>query len=101
MRAFITFIVEQLVFGMFKSVAKWWLDNRCHVWGRREVLTKFWHETPEGKVQSSEKSKCRLNDNIKMDLTEIGWKVGDRVNLLQVRGNWRCFVKAVMDLRFP
>jgi len=47
-------------------------------------------ETPEGKVQSFEKSKFRLNNNIKMDLTGIGWEGRDRVNLLQVRGNWRC-----------
>jgi len=46
-------------------------------------------EIPELKVQSFEKSKFRLNNNIKVNLTGIGWEGMDRVNLLQVRGNWR------------
>jgi len=33
------------------------------------------------------KSKFKLNNNIKMDLTGVGWEGKDRVNLLQVRGN--------------
>jgi hypothetical protein len=36
-----------------------------------------------------------------MGLSEIRWKGRDRVKLLEVRGNCRCFVKAVMDLQFP
>ena len=86
MKAFITFIVDQLVFGLLKSVMKRWQHNMCHVWWRKEILTKFWSENPEGKVQSFEKSKCRWNNNIETDLTEIWWKDRDRFNLLQVRG---------------
>jgi hypothetical protein len=43
----------------------------------------------------------RWEDNIKMDLREIGWKGVDWVNLDQDRDKWRAFVNAIMNLRVP
>jgi hypothetical protein len=43
----------------------------------------------------------RWVDNIKMDLREIGWDVGDWIDLAQDRDQWRALVNAVMNLRVP
>jgi hypothetical protein len=43
----------------------------------------------------------RLEDNIKMDLREIGWEVVDWMHLAQVRDQWWDLVNTVMNLRVP
>jgi hypothetical protein len=43
----------------------------------------------------------RWEDNIKMDLREIGIDVANWIRLAQNRVQWRAFVNAVMNLRIP
>jgi hypothetical protein len=43
----------------------------------------------------------RWEDNIKMDLTEIGVNGAKWIRLAQDRVQWRAFVKTVMNLRVP
>jgi hypothetical protein len=43
----------------------------------------------------------RWEDNIKMDLREIGIDAVNWVQLAQVRVQWRAFVNTVMNLRVP
>ena len=55
---------------------------------------------PEGKRPLG-RSRCRWEDNIKMDLQEVecaglGW-----IELAQDRDRWRALVTAVMKLRVP
>jgi hypothetical protein len=43
----------------------------------------------------------RWEDNIKMDLREVGWGGMDWINLAQDRDRWRALVNAVMNVRVP
>jgi hypothetical protein len=55
---------------------------------------------PEGK-RSLGRPRRRWVDNIKMDLTEIGWYGVDWIELAQDRDQWRALVNTVMNLRVP
>jgi hypothetical protein len=54
---------------------------------------------PEGKILL-EKIKRSWEDNIRIDLGEIRWKVVDWMYLGQYRVQWRVFVNTIMNCRF-
>jgi hypothetical protein len=45
--------------------------------------------------------RCRWEDNIRMDLKEIGIDGANWIQLAQDRVQWRAFVNTVMNLRVP
>jgi hypothetical protein len=45
--------------------------------------------------------RCRWEDNIKIDLQEVGWVGTDWIYLAQDRDRWRALVNVVMNLRVP
>jgi hypothetical protein len=55
---------------------------------------------PEGRRPLGRRRR-RWEDNIKMDLREVGWGGMDWMNLAQDRDRWRALVNAVMNLRVP
>jgi hypothetical protein len=55
---------------------------------------------PEGKRLLG-RPRCRWEDNIKMDLTEIGIVGMNWIQLAQNRVQWRVFVNTAMNLRVP
>jgi hypothetical protein len=55
---------------------------------------------PEGKRQL-ERPRHRWEDNIKMDLQEVGCGGMDWIDLAQDRDSWLALVKAVTKLRVP
>ena len=56
--------------------------------------------TPEGKRPLG-RPRRRWQDNIKMDLQEMGRGCGDWMELTQVLYRWRALVSTVMNLRVP
>ena len=55
---------------------------------------------PTGK-RTLERPRRRREDNIRMDLEEIGIIAGNRVDLAQDRNYWRALVYAALNLRVP
>ncbi|KAJ4439104.1 hypothetical protein ANN_15061 [Periplaneta americana] len=53
---------------------------------------------PEGKRPLG-RPRRRWEDNIKMDLREVGYDNTDWINLAQDRDRWRAYVRAAMNLR--
>ena len=55
---------------------------------------------PEGRRPLG-RPRPRWEDNIKMDLQEMGYGGMDWIDLAQDRDRWRALVTAVMNLRVP
>jgi len=64
--------------------------------GVRRVLVR----KPEGK-RSLGRPRRRWEDNIKMDIQEVGGGCEDWMELAQDRDRWRALVSTVMNLRVP
>jgi hypothetical protein len=48
-----------------------------------------------------EEDQTRLEDDIRMDITEEEWGSVDWIHLIQDRDQWRALVNTVMNLRVP
>jgi len=55
---------------------------------------------PEGR-RLLERSRRRWEDNIKIDLQEVGCGGMDWIELVQDKKRWRALVNAVMNFRLP
>ena len=55
---------------------------------------------PEGKRPLG-RPKCRREENIKMDLREMGCDPGEWIDHTEDRDEWRAYVRAVMNHRVP
>jgi hypothetical protein len=54
-----------------------------------------------GRNSLQQKPRVRWEDNIKMDLNDIGWDGVDWIHMAQDRDQWRALVNMVMKLRVP
>jgi len=63
------------------------------------LYTGFWWK-PEGKRPLG-KPRRGWEDNIKMDLQEVGCGGIDCIELAQDRDRWRALVNAIMNFRVP
>ena len=68
--------------------------------GERKGVYRVSVGEPEGKSQFGRPWR-RWDDNIKMDLQEVGCGVMDWIELAQDRDRWRALVNSVMYLRVP
>ena len=56
--------------------------------------------TPKGKRPLG-RPRHRWEDNIKVDIQEVGYGFMESIELDQDRGRWRALVNAVMNRRIP
>jgi hypothetical protein len=68
--------------------------------GEGEGVYRILVGRPEGKRPLGRRRR-RWDDNIKLDLREIGIDGANWIQLAQDRVRWRAFVNTVMDLRVP
>ena len=68
--------------------------------GKERGVHKVLVGKPEGKRQLG-RPRRRLEDNIKMDLQEVGRGCGDWMELVQDRDRWRALVSTVMNFGIP
>jgi hypothetical protein len=76
-----------------------WAEHVARMGEKRNVY-RLLVGKPEGKRPLGRPRRRRI-DNIKMDLSEIGLSVVDRISLIQDRYSWRALMNAVMNLRVP
>jgi hypothetical protein len=71
-----------------------------HAWGERRGVYRILVGRPEGKRPLG-RPRRRWENNIKMDLREIGIDGVNWIQMAQDRVQWRACVNTVMDLRVP
>jgi hypothetical protein len=70
------------------------MGGTCGTHGRGEEYVQGF----DGKARMKE-TRRRWEDEIRMDLREIGWGSVDWIQLAQDRDRWRAVVNTVMNLR--
>ena len=68
--------------------------------GERRGVYRVLVGKPEGK-RALGRPRCRWEDNIKMDLQELGRGSGDWMELAEDRDSWRALVSTVMNYWVP
>ena len=76
-----------------------WAGHVAFMGERRDVYRVLMGKS-EGKTPLG-RPRRRWEDNIKMDLQEVGCGSMDWIELVQDRDRWLELVNAVMNLRFP
>jgi len=76
------------------------MGGACGTYGGGERVYWVLVGNPEGKRPLG-RHRRRWEDNIKMDLQEVGRGCGDWMELAQDRDRWRTLVSTVMNLRVP
>jgi hypothetical protein len=84
---------------VFKSRRLRWAGHVAHMWEGRGVY-RVLDGKPEGKRPLG-RPRRRWEDNIKLDLREIGIDGANWIRLVQDRVQWRAFVNTVMNLPVP
>jgi hypothetical protein len=84
---------------VIKSRRVRWVGHVARIGERRDAYRAL-VEKAEGRRPLGKPGR-RWEDNIKMDLREVGWRNMDWINLAQDSDRRRAFVNAAMNLRVP
>ena len=76
------------------------MGGACGAYGEERVVHRVLVGKTEGKRPLG-KPRRRWEDNIKIDLQEVGGDCGDWMELAQDRDRWRALVSTVMNLGVP
>jgi hypothetical protein len=76
------------------------MGRECGTYGQKRNMYRVLVGKPEGKRPLG-RPRRRWEDNIKMDLREIGWGGMDWIDLAQDRDQWRALVNTIKNLRVP
>jgi hypothetical protein len=76
------------------------MGGACSEYGEGKCVYRVLVGKPEGKIPLG-RPRRRWEDNIKMDLQEMGFEVMDWIELALDTDRWRALVNAVMKLRVP
>jgi hypothetical protein len=87
------------IVGMIKYTRMRWTGHVARM-GEGRGVSRVLVGKPEGKRPLG-RPRRRCEDNIKMDLREIGIDGANWIRLAQDRVRWRGFVNTVMNLRVP
>ena len=75
------------------------MGGACSAYGGRGVYRVLVGKPEERRPVG--RPRFRLEDNIRMDLREVGFGCVEWMELAQDRDRWRALVSAVTNLRFP
>jgi hypothetical protein len=92
-------VQEPLIIRMIKSKRTRWAGHVAQMGENRNANTIL-VEKPECKIPLG-RPRRRWDNNIRMDLGEIGRDGVDWVDLAQDRDQWRALVNTLMNLRVP
>jgi hypothetical protein len=76
------------------------IGRACSTNGEKRNTYRTLVGNPEGKRPLG-RPRRRYVDDIKMELTEIGWGGMDWIHLAQDRDRWRALVNTVLNFRVP
>jgi hypothetical protein len=76
------------------------MGRACSTHGAKRTVYRLLVGKPEGN-RPLEKPRRRWEDNIKMDVREIGWGSMYWIDLAQDRDQWAALVNTVMNFRVP
>jgi hypothetical protein len=91
-------LISIFYYSKFNEVYAW--ERHIARIGEKRNECRILVENPEGKRPLG-RPRCKLVDNIKIDLREIGWYGMDWIHLAQDRDQRMALVNAVINLRLP
>ena len=72
----------------------------CGKYGEQEWCIQSFVGRPDGRSPFG-RPRRRWEDDIKIDLQEVGWGGMNWIALTQVRDRWRALLNAVINIRIP